>query len=68
MNEFLSTINHFEYINFRNRCIDECHISRTSWSKWINGGEITRKNKEIINGVAMELFSRPVFEEKGVEA
>lgn len=65
MNEFISTINHFEYVDFRNRCMKECRISRTAWSKWINGGDMASKYKEDIDRIAVEMFGRPVFGEKG---
>lgn len=68
MNEFIQTINHFEFIEFRNRCVDECRISRTTWSKWINGGKLTKKNKEDVDRIAVEMFGRPVFGQEGVEA
>lgn len=65
MKEFLMAINHFEFIAFRARCLNECRITRTTWSKWINGGKLTKKNKEDVNRIAMEMFGRPVWE--GVE-
>lgn len=68
MEDFIATINHFEYCDFRDRCIEKCNISTAAWSYWINGGGVSAKYKPIINEVALEMFHRPVWEEKGVEA
>lgn len=65
MKEFLLTINHFEFIAFRNRCVNECRITRTTWSKWINGGKLTQKNKEDVDRIAIEMFGRLVFGQEG---
>ena len=61
MNEFLKTIDTFQYESFRNRVRKECNISRTAWCKWRNGEQISDKYKEIINNIAMDMFSRKVF-------
>lgn len=65
MNTFISQINVYDYERFRDRCIAECNISRTTWSNWRNGASITEKYKPIIDKVAREMFGRTVFGEEG---
>lgn len=67
MEEFVKTINHFEYNDFRDRIVKECNVSTAAWRLWVTGGGVSAKYKPIINKVAMEMFGRPVFEEKGVK-
>lgn len=68
MEEFIKTINHYEYCSFRDRCISQCNISTAAWSYWINGGGVSSKYKTIINGIAVEMFGRTVFEAEGIKA
>lgn len=68
MEEFLASINHFEYCDFRDKCVEECNVSTAAWSYWVNGGGVSAKYKPIINKVAMEMFGRPVFDGEGVKA
>lgn len=65
MEQFITTINIYDYERFRDRCIAECNISRTTWSNWRNGGAITEKYKPIIDRVATEMFGSTVFVEGG---
>ena len=65
MNTFISSINIYDYERFRDRCIAECNISRTTWSNWRNGAAITEKYKPIIDRVAAEMFGRTVFGQEG---
>ena len=65
MNTFISSINIYDYERFRDRCIAECNISRTTWSNWRNGAAITEKYKPIIDRVAAEMFERTVFWKEG---
>lgn len=67
MNTFIAQINIYDYEKFRDRCIAECNISRTTWSNWRNGGAITEKYKPIIDSVAMAMFGRTVFGMEGGE-
>ena len=67
MNEFIKTINVWEYEKFRDRIKKECNISGMAWSRWRNGEKITEKYKPIINRIAMEMFGRSVFEERDQE-
>lgn len=68
MIEFLSTINVYQYNEFRHAVIERCNVTPSAWCQWINGGSISNKYKPIINEIAQEMFHRPVWEEKGVEA
>lgn len=61
MEEFFKTINHYEYCEFRDRCMKECNITTAAWSYWFKGGGVSAKYRSIINGIAMEMFGRPVF-------
>lgn len=65
MNTFISSINIYDYERFRDRCIAECNISRTTWSNWRNGAAITKKYKPIIDRVAAEMFGHTVFGKEG---
>lgn len=65
MEEFIKTINHFEYNDFRDRIVEECNISTVAWGYWVKGGGISAKYIPIINKVAMEMFGRPVFDGEG---
>lgn len=67
MNTFITTLNIYDYERFRDRCIAECNISRTTWSNWRNGSSITDKYKPIIDKVSLELFGRTVFGKGGAE-
>ena len=65
MNNFIAQINIYDYERFRDRCVAECNISRTTWSNWRNGAAITEKYKPIIDRVAAEMFGRTVFGKDG---
>ena len=65
MNNFIAQINIYDYERFRDRCVAECNISRTTWSNWRNGAAITEKYKPIIDRVAAEMFGRTVFAKEG---
>lgn len=68
METFIKQINVYDYEKFRDRCIAECNISRTTWSNWRNGAAISEKYKPIIDLVAMAMFRRTVFGTEGGEA
>ena len=65
MEDFLKTINIFQYELFREHVVKACNISMASWSYWRNGGTVSRKYKPIINIVAVDMFGRKVFTEGG---
>ena len=65
MNEFIKTINIYDYEHFRDRVVAECNISRMAWSRWRNGAAISEKYKPIIDQIAMEMFGRLVFQKGG---
>ena len=67
MNEFIKTINIWEYERFRDRVKSECNIGSMAWSRWRNGCVIADKYKPIINRIAVEMFGRAVFKERGQE-
>ena len=66
MEEFIKTINVFDYKRFRDRVVKECNISRTSWSRWCAGAVITEKYKPIIDKIALELFGCSIFEKEAI--
>ena len=68
MEEFVKTINHFEYCRFRDLCVERCNITTVAWNYWVKGGGVSAKYKPIINKAAMELFGKPVFNQEGVQA
>ena len=65
MENFIASINIYDYEHFRDRVMKECNISRTTWSNWTNGKGIESKYKPIIDRVATEMFGRAVFQEGG---
>ena len=65
MEQFIASINIYDYERFRDRVVKECNISRATWSNWINGKGIERKYKPIIDRVATEMFGSPVFGKGG---
>lgn len=67
MEEFLSSISVYQYADFRAKVIEKTGVTPSAWCQWASGGNINEKNKKIINEVAMEMFGRPAFEEKGGE-
>lgn len=61
--EFLKTINTYDYAAFRDACMKECNVDRTTWSNWRKGKyDVVGKYHDIINKVATDLFGRTVFE------
>lgn len=61
MEQFIASINIYDYERFRDTIKTRCNISRTTWSNWRKGGSIEKKYKPIIDQVAMEMFGRTVF-------
>lgn len=63
MEEFIKTLNIYDYAAFRDACIKECNITNQAWSTWRMGKvAISEKYHGIINKVATDLFGRTVFE------
>lgn len=63
MEEFIKTLNIFDFASFRDACIKECNITPQAWSTWRTGKvAVPDKYHEIINKVATDLFGRIVFE------
>jgi len=63
MEEFIKTLNIFDYATFRNACIKACNITPQAWSTWRTGKvAVPEKYHEIINKEASDLFERTVFE------
>lgn len=67
MEQFIASINIYDYERFRDRVVKECNISRSTWSNWINGKGIETKYKPIIDQVAREMFGRTIFGEGGAK-
>ena len=65
MEQFIASINIYDYERFRARVIEACQVTRSTWSNWRNGGPIEAKYKPIIDQVAREMFGRTVFGEGG---
>lgn len=65
MEQFIASINIYDYERFRARVIEACQVTRSTWSNWRNGGPIETKYKPIIDHVATEMFGRPVFGKGG---
>lgn len=62
MEEFIKTINVYDYERFRARVIDECQVSTATWSHWRNSKhEPTAKYKQIIDQIATEMFGAPIY-------
>ena len=62
MEDFIKTLNIYEYAEFRKACIDGCNISRAAWSQWRTGKvTVPEKYYGIINAVSVALFNRMVF-------
>jgi len=62
MEDFIKTINVYDYEHFRDKIMKECNISRSTWSAWRNGGSISKKYKSIIDRIAVDMFGRTVFD------
>ena len=68
MEDFIKTINIYDYERFRARVIQECNVSTATWSNWRNGkNEPEAKYKAIIDQVAREMFGRTIFVEGGAK-
>lgn len=65
MEEFIKTINHYDYEKFRDRVVKACNVSLATWSNWKNGETVSVKYQPIIDFVADELFGRKVFKKGG---
>ena len=64
MEEFLKTLNIYDFATFRDACIKECNITPQAWSTWRTGKVvISEKYHDIINKVASDLFGRVVFDD-----
>lgn len=62
MEEFIKTINVYDYERFRARVIDKCQVSTATWSHWRNSKhEPTEKYKQIIDQIATEMFGAPIY-------
>lgn len=65
MQEFIKTLNIFDYATFRNTCMKECNVTRATWSLWTRGVvDVPAKYHTIINNVSESLFGSKVFEEE----
>ena len=63
MQDFIKTLNIYDYATFRAACLEKCNISRAQWSNWRTGKvAVPEKYHEIINKEALDLFGRAVFE------
>lgn len=63
MQEFIKTLNIYDYAAFRKACIEGCNVDRATWSNWVNEkNKPESKYRVIINKVASDLFGRTVFE------
>ena len=67
MEQFIASINSYDYERFRARAIEACQVTRSTWSNWRNGGPIEAKYKPIIDQVAREMFGRTIFGEGGAK-
>ena len=62
MEDFIKTINIYDYERFRARVIQECNVSTATWSNWRNSkNEPEAKYKEIIDRIATEMFGAPIY-------
>lgn len=62
MEDFIKTINIYDYERFRARVIQECNVSTATWSNWRNGkNEPEAKYKTIIDKIATEMFGAPIY-------
>lgn len=66
MEDFIKTINIYDYERFRARVIQECNVSTATWSNWRNSkNEPETKYKEIIDKIAAEMFGVTVYAKGG---
>ena len=64
MQEFIKTLNIYDYATFRAACLEKCNIGRAQWSNWTRETvAVPEKYHEIINKVASDLFGRVVFDD-----
>lgn len=64
MQEFIKTLNIYDYASFRKACIEGCNVDRATWSNWVNEkNKPETKYRTIINKVATDLFGRVVFDD-----
>lgn len=62
MEDFIKTINIYDYERFRARVIQECNVSTATWSNWRNGkNEPEAKYKAIIDKIATEMFGAQIY-------
>lgn len=62
MEDFIKTINVYDYERFRDEVIRRCNVTRSCWSNWRNGKIIPdAKYQPIIDEVATEMFKRTIF-------
>ena len=56
------------YKRFAQCVASECHVTRAALYNWRHGiTDIKAANRELINEIAMDMFGRVVFPEKGGE-
>lgn len=69
MEEFIKSIkpDTTPFDSFRNRIIEECHVSRQTFHNWSIGKPMEEKYKPIINRIAVEIFGRPVFQSEEIQ-
>ncbi len=70
MNQFQYFINqmpHGKANTFRQMVVERCGITQAMFRLWRNGMKVSERHHDTINEIAMEMFGRKVFTEKGAE-
>lgn len=69
MEEFIKSIkpDTTPFDRFRDRIIEECHVSRQTFYNWSIGKPMEKKFKPIINKISQEIYGKSVFQPEEIQ-